>query len=64
VCRGPLNLSPWLYVIPLELAPFKDLLAALAVPPSFTPSQYCQVCHPPLALLAEAWLVSCPSWPL
>lgn len=42
-CRGPLNLSPWLYVIPLELAPFKELLAALGVPPSFTAQQFCQV---------------------
>lgn len=42
--RGPINLAPWLFVIPLELAPFKDLLSALGVPPSFTARQYCQVC--------------------
>ena len=41
--RGPLNLAPWLYVIPLELAPFRELLGALGVPPAFTAHQYCQV---------------------
>lgn len=40
-CRGPLNLSTaGVYVIPLELAPFKDLLLALGIPPSFSFNQY------------------------
>lgn len=48
-CRGPLNLSPWLYVVPLELQPFRSFLAALGVPPSFSAEQYVHV----LSLMAE-----------
>jgi hypothetical protein len=35
-----MDLSPHLYVLPAELAPFRDLLAALGVRPSFTGAQY------------------------
>ncbi len=39
--KGPLNLSSaGIYVIPLELAPFKDLLLALGVSASFSAEQY------------------------
>jgi len=50
-CRGPLNLSSaGVYVIPLELAPFKDVLLALGIPASFSSSQYIGV----LASMHEA----------
>lgn len=39
-CRGPLNLSPWLYCIPGDLQPFKGLLTDLGVGESFTADQY------------------------
>ncbi len=39
-CRGPLNLSPWLYCIPGDLQPFRQLLAELGVAESFTADQY------------------------
>lgn len=42
-----MNLAPWLYVIPIDLAPFQGLLTRLGVAPSFTPQQYAN-------LLAEA----------
>ena len=39
--KGPLNLSSaGVYVIPLELAPFRDLLLALGIPASFSAEQY------------------------
>ncbi len=39
--KGPLNLSTaGVYVIPLELAPFRDLLLALGVSASFSAEQY------------------------
>ena len=39
--RGPLNLSSaGVYVIPLELAPFRELLLALGIPASFSADQY------------------------
>lgn len=41
--RGPLDLSPLLYVIPLELAPFQQLLQSLGVQPSFSAEQYASV---------------------
>ena len=39
-CRGPLNLSPWLYCIPGDLQPFRQVLAELGVAESFTADQY------------------------
>ena len=42
-CRGPLNLAPWLVVIPGELNPFQDLLEALGVPLAFSGAQYAAV---------------------
>jgi sacsin len=42
-----MNLAPWLYVIPIDMAPFQDLLAQLGVAAAFTPEQYAN-------LLAEA----------
>ena len=42
-CRGPVNLSPWLYCIPSDLAPFHDLLAQLGVLDSFSADQYCDI---------------------
>ncbi|KAK9808692.1 hypothetical protein WJX72_002029 [[Myrmecia] bisecta] len=42
---GPLNLAPWLYVLPGELAPFRDLLLQLGVPHHFSPRQYVSVLH-------------------
>ncbi len=47
---GPLNLAPWLYVIPIDLAPFKQLLVHVGVCPEFTVSQYRSL----LADMAEA----------
>ena len=41
--RGPLSLDPWLYVTPLELAPFAPLLGRLGVRESFDTSQYSSV---------------------
>ena len=39
--KGPLNLtSAGVYVIPLELAPFKELLLHLGIPASFSAEQY------------------------
>jgi len=38
--RGPVNLAPWVYCIPSDLAPFHDLLAQLGVKDSFTAQQY------------------------
>jgi hypothetical protein len=47
---GPLNLAPWLYVIPIDLAPFKQFLVHVGVCPEFTVSQYRSL----LADMAEA----------
>ena len=41
--RGPLNLAPWLVVIPGELNPFQALLEALGVPAAFDGAQYAAV---------------------
>eukprot|EP00803_Ostreobium_quekettii_P010692 evm.model.scf_230.1 EVM.evm.TU.scf_230.1 scf_230:55-29919(-) len=41
--KGSLNLSPWLYVIPIELAPFKDVLLRLGAKESFSSDQYISV---------------------
>jgi hypothetical protein len=41
-CRGPL-LDPWLYVVPLELAPFASLLRRLGVAEGFSAAQYARV---------------------
>lgn len=41
--QGSLDLSPWLYVIPSELAPFRDLLAQFGVTESFSAQQYVAV---------------------
>jgi hypothetical protein len=41
--RGPLNLAPLLFVIPLELAPFRELLLALGARDAFPPGQYAEV---------------------
>lgn len=41
--RGPVNLSPWLYCIPSDLAPFHDLLAQLGVRKSFSAEQYVSI---------------------
>lgn len=42
--KGPLNLSSaGIYVIPLELAPFKDVLLALGIPSSFSATQYISI---------------------
>lgn len=38
--RGSLDLSPWLYVTPLELAPFKALLLQLGAQQAFSAEQY------------------------
>ena len=43
MCSGPLNLAPWLFVLPGELAPFRDLLLRLGVPHHFSASQYAGV---------------------
>ena len=43
MCRGPVNLSPWLYCIPSDLAPFHDLLAQLGVRESFGTEQYVSI---------------------
>ena len=43
MCRGPLNLTPWLTVIPGELNPFQALLDSLGVPGSFSGQQYSAV---------------------
>ncbi len=32
---GPLNLAPWLYVLPGDLSPFQELLRRLGVPEAF-----------------------------
>ncbi len=40
VWQGALDLSPHLWVLPAELAPFRELLSALGVLPAFAPSQY------------------------
>lgn len=41
--RGSLDLSPWLYVIPLDLAPFKSLFLQLGAQQSFSAQQYISV---------------------
>lgn len=38
--RGPLNLAPWLYVIPGDLASFKELFLQLGVHDGFAAPQY------------------------
>ncbi len=48
-CSGPLSLDPWLYVTPLELAPFAPLLRRLGVRDGFSAEQYAAV----LAAMAE-----------
>ena len=40
LCRGPVNLAPWVYCIPADLAPFHDFLAQLGVRDSFSARQY------------------------
>lgn len=50
LCSGPLNLAPWLYVVPGELTSFKPLLAELGVRDRFSAAQYANV----LAEMAEA----------
>jgi sacsin len=50
MCRGPLDLAPWLHVIPAELAPFRDLLLRLGAHESFGAGQYAGV----LAAMAES----------
>ena len=42
-CRGPLDLAPWLYVTPAELAPFRDLLLRLGAREAFGAAQYAAV---------------------
>ena len=49
-CRGPLNLAPWLYVIPGDLASFKELFLQLGVHDGFAAPQYLGM----LSDLAEA----------
>lgn len=41
--QGSLDLSPWLYVLPAELAPFKDLLLSYGAADGFSAVQYCNV---------------------
>lgn len=41
--RGPLSLDPWLFVTPLELAPFAPLLRRLGVADGFSAAQYALV---------------------
>ena len=41
--RGPLDLAPWLYVTPAELAPFRDLLLRLGAREAFSAVQYAAV---------------------
>ena len=41
--RGPLDLAPWLYVTPAELAPFRDLLLRLGAREAFGAAQYASV---------------------
>lgn len=43
--QGSLDLSPWLYVLPAELAPFKDLLLAFGATPAFSAQQLVSVLH-------------------
>jgi sacsin len=40
VLQGGLDLSPHLYVLPLELSPFRELLAALGAQEAFSAAQY------------------------
>lgn len=48
-----MNLSPWVYCIPGDLAPFKDLLALLGVRGSFTADQYVGILADMHAALGE-----------
>ncbi|GFR39741.1 hypothetical protein Agub_g223, partial [Astrephomene gubernaculifera] len=41
--KGSLDLSPYLYVMPAELAPFKDLLLSYGAADGFSAVQYCSV---------------------
>lgn len=41
--QGNLDLSPWLYVIPSDLAPFRELLLQLGAAPAFSAAQYRQL---------------------
>ena len=38
---GPLNLAPRLYVVPAELAPFKDLFLRFGAHGEFSVAQFC-----------------------
>lgn len=38
--QGGLDLSPHLYVLPLELSPFRELLAVLGAQEAFSARQY------------------------
>ncbi len=55
-CSGPLNLAPWLFVLPGELAPFRDLLLRLGVPHHFSAPQYASVLIGMRATVGEAAL--------
>lgn len=50
-CSGALNLAPYLYVIPRDLAPFRELFVELGVKPSFSPAQFVTF----LSQLYEEW---------
>lgn len=46
--QGTMNLAPHLYVLPLELSPFRDVLAALGAQEAFSAAQFTallQVCE-------------------
>ncbi|GLC59948.1 hypothetical protein PLESTB_001557000 [Pleodorina starrii] len=57
--KGSLDLSPWLYVMPAELAPFKDLLLSYGAADGFSAVQYCSV----LQDMAEATGVAAAAQP-
>lgn len=42
-CSGVLNLAPYLFVIPRDLAPFRQLFVELGVRAAFSPAQFVSV---------------------
>jgi hypothetical protein len=58
VPQGGLDLSPHLYVLPLELSPFRELLAALGAQEAFSAAQYTTLLQ--VGVLAVVALMCCP----
>ncbi len=56
--RGPLNLAPWAFCIPAELAPFGDLLSRLGVREAFSAEQYVGILDDMAAALGEQALAA------